>query len=357
MMPLHTRIVKADQDNPDPEAVKSGAAVILAGGTVIFPTETVYGLGANGLDQDACLKIFTAKNRPADNPLILHISSLEMLDGIAVLPDSSVRQRLAHFWPGPLTVLLEKTDVVPAAVSAGQPTVAVRMPDNRLALELISASDVPIAAPSANLSTRPSITDSQDAVREMSGRVDLIYDSGKTSFGVESTILDLTTTPPRLLRAGSTTVESLQEVFGNIEISDAARGTVESSVAITPGMKYRHYAPEKPFFLMNSMEDFRRLLDLDLGHLGILAMGADEVCSKDQCLRLGSMNDLRQVGHNLFSAFRELDRSDFNMAVIHPFPENGYGLAIMNRIRKATGHRVITTEEVLELAGNSNQTL
>ncbi len=354
-MPFHTRIVKADQNRPDPEAVHSGAEVILAGGTVIFPTETVYGLGANGLDQEACLKIFTAKSRPADNPLILHISSLEMLDDIAVLPDSRLRESLMRFWPGPLTVLLEKSNAVPAAVSAGQPTVAVRMPDNRLALELISASGVPIAAPSANLSTRPSITDSQDAILEMSGRVDLIYDSGKTSFGLESTILDLTTSPPRLLRAGSTTVESLQEVFGSIEISDAARGTVESNVAITPGMKYRHYAPEKPFFLMHSVEDFRALVNLDLCHLGILAIGADELCRSDQCLRLGSMTDLRQVGHNLFSAFRQLDLGDYNMAVIHPFPENGYGLAIMNRIRKATGHRTVTVKEVLELAGNSNQ--
>ncbi|MEM0157603.1 MAG: L-threonylcarbamoyladenylate synthase [Thermoplasmataceae archaeon] len=349
-MPIHTRIVKADQDRPDPDAVHSGAEVILSGGTVIFPTETVYGLGANGMDQEACLKIFTAKNRPPDNPLILHISSIEMLDGIAVIRDKDLRSRLARFWPGPLTVLLAKADAVPDAVSAGQPTVAVRMPDNRLALELISASGVPIAAPSANLSTKPSITDSQHAIQEMSGRVDLIYDSGKTSFGLESTILDVTTSPPRLLRAGSATVESLQEVFGKIEISEEARGTVESDVAITPGMKYRHYAPEKPFFLMKSVEEFRRLNNLDTHDLGILAMGSDEVCCSDQCLRLGSMNDLRQIGHNLFSAFRQLDQSHFKMAVIHPFPEYGYGLAIMNRIRKATGHRVATMEEILKMS-------
>ena len=225
---MNTIIVRADQNNPDSESVMLGASIIREGGTVIFPTETVYGLGADGLNESACMKIFVAKNRPADNPLILHISSLEMLERVAFLDDDDLRSKILSFWPGPLTVLLRKRPSVPDAVSAGLPTVAVRMPDNPLALALIDSSGVPIAAPSANLSTRPSITDSADAISEMYGRVDLIYDTGHTAFGIESTIVDMTANPPKLLRSGSTTVEDLEAVFGHIEVTEAARGTMES---------------------------------------------------------------------------------------------------------------------------------
>lgn len=346
---MDTIIVKIDQFKPDPALVEIGANIIRNGGTVIFPTETVYGLGANGLSQEACMKIFKAKERPADNPLILHVSSVQMLETIAHIDPETLR-KISKFWPGPLTVLLKKKETVPESVSAGLPTVAVRMPDNPLALEMIRAAGVPVAAPSANLSTRPSITDSAHAIAEMYGRVDLIYDAGRTTMGIESTILDLQTSPPRLLRSGSTTLEVLSLEFGRIELTDVARGVTEGEIALTPGMKYRHYAPGKPLYLMQSLEDFKRIVSLTESHSSVLPIGCSEFAgeSRNYC-DLGSISDLRTVGSNLFSAFRKLDSGSFSFGVIHPVPEHGLGLGIMNRIRKATNHRTMSAEEIIEL--------
>ncbi len=351
---MYTRIVRADQDNPDREAVMAGASIIRAGGTVIFPTETVYGLGADGLNGEACLKIFMAKNRPADNPLILHISSPDMLDRVAVVDSSDLRSKIMSFWPGPLTVLLRKQPTVPDSVTAGLDTVAVRMPDNPLALALIDSAGVPIAAPSANLSTRPSITDSADAIAEMSGRVDLIYDSGRTAYGIESTIIDLTARPYRILRSGSARIEDLEAVFGHIEITDAARGTAESEVALTPGMKYRHYAPTRPLFLMRNVEEFVSLLRSSPDKHNVLFIGCSELLdgSTKERYDLGPFSDLRQVGSRIFSSFRYLDSGSYELGVIHPFPETGYGLGIMNRIRKASGHRTASAIEIMEAMGS-----
>ena len=344
-----TMIVHVDQFHPGIWEIEAGAAVIRRGGTVIFPTETVYGLGANALSEEACMKIFTAKNRPVDNPLIVHVSSMEMLGTIAELPEDNLADKLKTLWPGPLTVLLHKKPVLPDTVTAGLPTVAVRMPDNLLALALIESSGVPIAAPSANLSTRPSITDSSDAIREMEGRVDLIYDAGPTKLGIESTIIDVSVFPPVLLRAGSTPVEILTEIFGDIEITDIARGVTEVERALTPGMRYRHYSPEKRLYLIPDVNSFIELGKRNLGGNPPLFIGASEYCRQisNRFIDLGSADNLDTVASRLFSAFRKLDADSCPFGVIHPFAEKGQGLAIMNRIRKASGHRELTLDEAL----------
>lgn len=339
-------IIKTDQMHPDQNAVQFGANIIRNNGLVVFPTETVYGLGANALSESACRKIYLTKERPADNPLIVHVSSLDMLHKITVDIDPDVEGKLGEIWPGPVTLLFQKSEQIPDLVTASSPRVAVRMPDNPLALQLIEKSGVPIAAPSANISTRASITDSKYAIDELKDRVDLIYDSGPTKFGLESTILDLSGDTPVLLRAGSKTVEDLERIFGKIYISEVARGMEESPVAITPGMKYKHYSPVKTLILVD-VSTFEEI-SMNRNLKGeVLMIGSTEECKKSllDYFDLGSQEDLRTVAAKLFIAFRELDKRSEKIGVIHPFPEYGYGLAIMNRIRKASSYHADTIKE------------
>ncbi len=335
--------------HPDQNAVQFGANIIRNNGLVVFPTETVYGLGANALSESASRKIYLTKERPADNPLIVHVSSLEMLHRITVDMDADTENKLGEIWPGPVTLLFQKSDQIPDLVTAGSPRVAVRMPDNPLALQLIEKSGVPIAAPSANIATRVSITDSKYAIDELKDRVDLIYDAGPTKFGIESTILDLSGDFPVLLRAGSKTVEDLETIFGKIYVSEVARGTAESPVAITPGMKYKHYSPVKTLILVDEATFEEISVNRDL--IGeVLMIGSTEACKGAflDYFDLGSREDLRTVAAKLFIAFRELDKRKERIGVIHPFPEYGYGLAIMNRIRKASSYRVGNIKEFEE---------
>ena len=234
---VDTKVLKIDQVHPDTGIIKEAAEVIKSGGTVVFPTETVYGLGASAFSGKACRKIFEAKERPPDNPLIVHISDLSELEKVAVDVPEDLIPVLEKIWPGPITILFRKSRNVPDEVTAGLETVAVRMPANPVALMLIKESGVPIAAPSANIATRPSIVDSSEALSELTGRVDMILDAGKTFFGIESTIIDVRKRPPELLRPGAFDVEDLEQYFGAILIGDTARGLKEAELAITPGMK------------------------------------------------------------------------------------------------------------------------
>lgn len=340
------RILKTDQENPSEADVIEGARVIREGGLVVFPTETVYGLGADAFSSEACLRIYEVKKRPADNPLIVHISRVSMLNEVAQGVSDELMRRLEMVWPGPVTILFRKKDTLPDVVTGGTGLVAVRMPANRLALMLIDRSGTPIAAPSANISTRPSITDSRHAIQELKDTVDLIYDSGPTQFGLESTIIDVSGKTPELLRAGSRTVEDLEGIFGKINVSDFSRGLRESTVPLAPGMKYRHYSPRKKMFLASS-RDIASVISRDPGYAGKVAIiGSRELCLEAslRCLPLGKETDLEEIGHNLFSAFRELEDLPESVGVIMPFPETGQGLAIMNRIRKASYGFIETSE-------------
>lgn len=346
-----TIVLKVDQEIPDPNLIQRGADIIRSGGLVVFPTETVYGLGANAFSEDACRKIFAAKERPADNPLIVHVSSLEMLRTVADTVPEHIAENLDKIWPGPVTLLFPKSSRIPDVVTGGSKLVAVRIPANNLALALIEASGVPIAAPSANISTRPSITDSRHAIEELDDRVDLIYDSGTTPQGIESTILDVSGVEPVLLRAGSRSVEDLELVFGHIDVNDYIRGHREGSVPLVPGMKYRHYSPDKPLFLSRTRDVLLQMVDQTDMESGIAIIASEEVCSqvKGTCISLGPERDLDLIGKNLFSALRELEALEVHAGIIMPFPETGKGLAIMNRIRKASTAEFSSLEELEKL--------
>lgn len=342
------KILKTSQSNPLPEDIELGAEIIRQGGLVVFPTETVYGLGASALSEEACKKIYEAKERPTDNPLIVHVSSFEMLDQVVSSIPDNLKQNLRKIWPGPVTLLFPKSEEIPSIVTGGSDLVAVRMPDNTLALKLIEKSGVPIAAPSANVSTRPSITDSRHAIEELGNRVDLIYDSGKTTQGLESTIIDLSGKEPVLLRSGSKSVEELRDIFGNIEVTDFARGLTESEVARAPGMKYRHYSPEKNLYLCRTRELLVKISNETRFQGKLVIIGSSEICSNSRltCIDLGPENDYDIIGKNLFSSLRTLEELEPEVGVIMPFNETGKGLAVMNRVRKASTDTISSLVEL-----------
>ncbi|ASI13731.1 threonyl-carbamoyl adenylate synthase SUA5 [Candidatus Mancarchaeum acidiphilum] len=330
---MSASILKIDEKDLH-KSLDTAANIIKNGGTVVFPTETVYGLGANAYDPEACLKIFKAKNRPADNPLIVTVSNFDMVNEVAYI-DADLLKIMKKVWPGPLTLLLKKKDSIPSIVASGMDTVCVRFPDNQIALSLIEKSGVPIAAPSANLSTKPSIVDSNDAIEDLKDRVDAIIDAGRVRYGVESTILDATKKPYELLRPGAFSVEDLNKLFGKISINEAAKGYKESKVALTPGMKYRHYAPSKRLFLIENEEQFKKFISSERSKpFTALCSEENAKYAKYEKIILGS--DIYEVAHNLFYAFRELDKGNNKFGVIQSFPENSIGFGVMNRVRKAS---------------------
>ncbi len=244
---MNTRHYIVDRDKPDFRILDQAAAVLRQGGLVAFPTETVYGLGANGLDPRAVARIFAAKGRPADNPLILHIADGHEVNKLAARVPANAAALMAEYWPGPLTVVLARTRLVPDAVTGGLDTVAVRLPDSTVARELIRLAGVPVAAPSANTSGRPSPTTAGDVLADLDGRIDVVIDAGPCGIGVESTVVDCTTPVPTLLRPGGVTLEMLVETLGAIEVDPALGG--EDLAPRAPGMKYTHYAPAAPMTL------------------------------------------------------------------------------------------------------------
>jgi L-threonylcarbamoyladenylate synthase len=354
---VNTKILRIDPENIDMDLVREAAAAIRAGGIVAFPTETVYGLGADTYNPEAVKKVFIAKRRPMDNPLIVHIHSLDQLYEVAVKIPPEAERLARRFWPGPMTLLLWKSDKVPPEVTARRPTVAVRMPAHPVALAFIRESGVPIAAPSANLAGRPSPTTGEHVVRDLYGRADVIIDSGETVYGVESTIVDMTRDPPVLLRPGGLPVEEIErELDKEVVIPQFARGLGQADVALAPGMKYRHYAPFKRLTIVEG----------DYGDLKAYAAKVAEVvkqemakgmrpivlCSSEtaqyyeqQGLRhlvLGPRSNVFIVARNLFKTFRAIDEMlDVDEAFMEGFEERGLGLAVMNRARKASGFSII----------------
>ncbi|AAT43529.1 L-threonylcarbamoyladenylate synthase [Picrophilus oshimae] len=331
---------------PDDSGIKIAADIIRKGGTVVFPTETVYGLGANALSSEASAKIFRAKDRPADNPLIVTVSNFNMVKDVSYI-DCKLLKIMEGVWPAPLTLLLKKKSIVPDIVTAGMDTVCVRFPKNEIALRLISEAGVPVAAPSANIATRPSIVDSKDAIDELDGRVDAIIDAGRVEYGVESTIIDATVEPYNLLRPGAFPVEEIERLFGKININPVARGYKESNIALTPGMKYRHYAPSKKLILIENIDDFRSFVSSDRAR-DFLALCSSENSKYVKYDKIILGRDAYEAAHNLFYDFRLLDRSDKQYGVIQAFPETGIGFGLMNRIRKASW-KIIKDGEKIEI--------
>jgi L-threonylcarbamoyladenylate synthase len=338
------RILRVDPLNPRGEDVAEAAAVIRSGGLVAFPTETVYGLGADAFNAEASARIFKAKGRPADNPLIVHVSSLDMALEIGDMPDRAV-EVAKRAWPGPITFVVRKRAELPAVVTAGLPTVALRCPAHPVALRLIEAAGTPIAAPSANKAGRPSPTEASHVVEDLGDSVDLVLDAGRTFFGVESTIIDVTREPPVLLRPGPFTVEELRDILGDVEIPPFARGLGEADVALAPGMKYRHYAPEVPLILVDfdlaSATEAVRGLGLRVAVLCLAGKCADA----DATIYVGS--DPYEIAKNLYDALRRLDKAKVDIALVPTVAERGIGLAVMNRLRKASGFKLAKNEAEL----------
>ncbi|MFP3301118.1 MAG: L-threonylcarbamoyladenylate synthase [Caldivirga sp.] len=347
-----TMLIKVNPIKPDESEVKKAAEVILRGGLVAFPTETVYGLGASTYNDDAIRRIYVVKNRPMDNPSIVHVSTFDQLHEVAQEVPEDLEERLRVAWPGPLTVILRKRARISPVASCGLNTIAVRMPAHPVALMLIRLS-TPISAPSANLSGKPSPTRAEHVIKDLWGKVDVIIDGGETFFGVESTIIDYTKRPPVLYRPGPFTLEELRRLFGDIRIPEQALGLGEFKEALAPGMKYRHYAPNKPLTVVecSDLDNLVKLtmdLAMDEAKRGrrVVVLCSSETCGKYRSLGLrvievGSRVNLYTVAKNLFHSLRLIDEIDADVAIAEGYPEVGIGLAVMNRLRKASGHNIV----------------
>ena len=345
---MQTCYWKLKNDETDQKVFQEAAGLIQEGQVVAFPTETVYGLGANGLNSEAVAKIFQAKGRPNDNPLILHIARLEDLDQLTTGVSENAKLLMERFWPGPLTLIVNKSALVPDAVSAGLPTVAVRFPVNPDAQAFIKACGCPIAAPSANISGKPSPTNAQDVLEDMQGKVAGVIDGGACGIGLESTVVDTTEPVPVILRPGGITYEMLTEVLGVVEIDPALHGD-KNFKPKAPGMKYRHYAPQAPVYLLEgeAAQHLPQYVEQGLAagyKLGVLCSEATatKLPASEQLLVSSWGNSPEALAADLFYLLRDFDRTQPQMILAEGIAESGIGLAVMNRMRKAAGYQLIT---------------
>ena len=350
-----TLLLKVNPHRPEKAKVQIAAEIIKKGGLVAFPTETVYGLGADALNPKAVLSLFEAKKRPLDNPPIIHVANADDVHKLAKRVPPEAELLMKRFWPGPLTLVLERSDAIPDVTVAGLDTVAIRMPKHKVALALIRESGVPIAAPSANLAGKPSPTTAQHVLDDLNGRIDAILDGGATNVGVESTVLDLSVSPPQVLRPGGTTLEALRKVLGEVHLHPFVAAEKEIAVGETrsPGMKHKHYAPKANLILVEgsisavvekikeTADDYRR----KGCRVGVLA--TDETAMKydaDVVKSLGSRFNLDAVAQNLFRLLREFDAENVDVIIAEGVPPEGIGLAVMNRLRKASGYNIVKAQ-------------
>lgn len=348
-MAKRTRIFKMDtigtDDSTFHDMIMEAAGVIGHGGVVAFPTETVYGLGANALDTTAVQKIFEAKGRPVDNPLIVHIASKQQCIELAENIPEKAFILMDMFWPGPLTLILKRKDIVPDVTTGGLDTVALRMPDNRIALSLIRASGKAIAAPSANLSGKPSPTTAQHVISDLSGRIDIIIDGGPVRVGVESTVIDMTLPIPVILRPGKVSIEELEAGIGHVSIGYGDKELPGTTVPRSPGMKYTHYSPNARVVLIEgeAMDVTRKIQDMlaGYGHAKVevallLTDGSMDVIDHQKRLSMGSGDRPDEIAFNLFAGLRSLDTEDTKTIIVDgSFSRKGVGTAVSNRIHKA----------------------
>ena len=374
------------------EGISEAAEILKGGGLVAFPTETVYGLGGNGLDKEAAKKIYAAKGRPSDNPLILHVSSIEEVYPLVKALPEKAKKLMEAFWPGPLTLVLPKSDIVPKESTGGLETVALRSPENALTLDLIRACGFPIAGPSANLSGRPSPTEASHVFEDLGGRIEGILEDGAVGIGVESTIVDLSENCPTLLRPGAITPEDLEELLGEkvaIDPTLLGKSMAEGCTPKAPGMKYRHYAPKAEMILFKKKEEEEN--DLKAGQediaKSILSYGGEELsdcpeqevkksvakailsygekelsvspekriwilCGEDTASLyegdgrftvqiLGRREEPLSMTHNLFRLLRKADEEGVELILGECYSEEGVGFALMNRLKKAAGQRIL----------------
>ncbi len=347
--PLATQIIKVDPYDIDLPVIEQASALIRAGQLVAFPTETVYGLGANALDHDAVAQIFRAKSRPATDPVIVHVQSIDQLNDVTPEVPVLAQALIERFWPGPLTLVLTRDPRVPPNVSAGLPTVAVRMPAHPIALALIEAAGVPIAAPSANRFAHSSPTTAQHVFDDLAGKLPLILDGGPTTVGVESTIVDLSGDHPRLLRPGGTPLDAIRRIAPEVEVVTRYAKLDEGAVP-APGMLLKHYSPRAELRLFEGPDDRVRQAIMETAttlheqgqRVGLLVADEDQAMLAGlglPLIALGSLHDLDEIARNLFAGLRDLDAQGVDVILARSYPRAGIGLAIRDRlIRAAEGY-------------------
>ena len=345
---MKTVIRKADKE----ESFQEAAEILQQGGLVAFPTETVYGLGGNALDKEAAKKIYAAKGRPSDNPLIVHIAKKEALADLTEYVPERAWTLAEHFWPGPLTMILPKSEKVPYGTTGGLDTVAVRMPNHPVALRLFQESGIYIAAPSANISGRPSATMAEHVIEDFDGRIDMILDGGMVKVGIESTVVDLTEEVPVILRPGCITKEMLEEVLGDIVVDQAILPENQDKPLIpkAPGMKYRHYAPKADLTIVTG--DFKKVKEtinrliaqnqekgLKTGVITTTESQKDYPGGVVRCI--GTRGEEETIARGLYKVLREFDHLQVDCIYAESFEEGNMGAAIMNRLQKAAGYAII----------------
>lgn len=382
------RIIIEDRNHIKDEELKEAASILRSGGLVAFPTETVYGLGGNALDEDAARKIYAAKGRPSDNPLIAHVSCVEEVEPLVKEIPEAGRKLMEAFWPGPLTMIFPKSEKVPYGTTGGLDTVAIRMPDDPVANQLIALAGVPVAAPSANTSGRPSPTTADHVWQDMNGRIEMIIDGGPVGIGVESTIVDVSSAVPAVLRPGAITMEMLAEVLGEVSVDPAILGPLSADVRPkAPGMKYKHYAPKADLTLVEpgtgadresraeqvtgaeqkngadrntgaypetGLDEtqlqamIRKVRELsrekiEAGYkVGVICTDESRGCYTDGEVRsIGARKSQASVAHNLYALLREFDDLGVDYIFSESFPKDHLGQAIMNRLSKAAGYKIV----------------
>ncbi len=347
---IKTVVIEIDSLNIEEEKLIECSEILKRGGTVAFPTETVYGLGANGLETSSIKKIFEAKGRPSDNPLILHVSSIEEVRSLVKeIPEVAIKL-MNTFWPGPLTLIFEKSELIPKEITGGLDTVAIRIPQHPIANKLIQLAGVPVAAPSANISGKPSPTKADHVVKDLYGRVDAIISGGNCDIGVESTVLDLTVETPTILRPGGVTKEMLEVVLSAVVLDPALEENSRELTPKSPGMKYTHYAPKAEVTIVKGHIDHvtKRIVEMEKAlrddgkQVGIIC--SDESKNKytsNMVKSMGSRVDMKAMASNLFKILREFDETTVEIILAEAVEETGLGKAIMNRMLKAAGYRVI----------------
>lgn len=323
------------------KSIETAADILRNGGIVAIPTETVYGLAASALDDSAIKAVFSAKGRPQDNPLIVHIDSIEMLKKVAQNIPEKAYLCAQRFWPGPLTLVLESSGYVGKKVSAGLSTVAVRMPLDKTARDIITAAGIPLAAPSANISGSPSPTSAEHVINDLDGKIDAVVMGEECTVGVESTVVAVSHTGARLLRPGAVTAEMLREIFPELIIDKAIFSEPQSGEKVaSPGMKYKHYAPSTELFLVEGdSENYCEFVNKNGGAAVCFKEEAEKI--KGEVFICGGENDSDSMAHSLFSVLRELDRKNITKAYVHAPSKNGVGLAVYNRLIRACAFKVV----------------
>ncbi len=357
-----TDIIQVAPDNPDPRAIARAAECLRNGGLVAFPTETVYGLGVNALDRAAVQRLFAAKQRPLNDPLIVHVGSFESIAPLVSRVPKSARSLARRFWPGPLTMIFPRSARVPDEVTAGLPNVAVRVPAHPVARALIDAAAVPVAAPSANLFSRPSPTQASHVVDDLDGRIDLVVDGGSTTIGIESTVLDLTSDPPTVLRPGAVTIEMLRKVIRRVRLGTRDSGIgirdseLENTAMASPGMLEKHYSPRALLTLYEGetsaiVQSLREAAGAALAEgksVGLIAADEDRAAfarlgAHDRLFfrAVGSEDAPDVVASRLYAALRELDAAGADIILARGFSDHGLGAAVQDRLRRAAAGRII----------------